>query len=544
MVEDSPVDAKLLAMELERAGFDPEVTRIETRSAFGEAMDDVRWDIVIADYRLPSWSGLGALKLMQEREIDLPFIIVSGTVGEDAAVEAMKAGAHDYVLKDNLVRLGPAVERELREAQVRRERRQALAALRELAHRSTLLAEVSRKLAVSLNYDETLGIAARVLLPEIADWCLLTVVEERPRRLLAVLCHTDPDREAVGRSYLEGHPLDLRAERGPAQVIRSAEMDWTNLDSALVTNAPSEDAAIAAQLGHGSGLCLPLVAQGTAMGALTLVRTSADRAFKPEYVGFAKELAARISMALHSAQLYRQAREAIRARDEFLSVASHELNTPLGTLMLQFEEALLPDPAEQPGGPVSERRRVAIARARRQLDRLSRLVSSLLDVSRVTAKRLQLELTIVDLSTTAREVGEQFAAELARVGCTLRIDAPAPVVGNWDAMRMAQIVANLLSNACKYGPGKPIDVTVRNTGDRARLTVRDQGIGIAAEDLTRIFECFERGTATHEVGGLGLGLYITRQLVEAHGGEIRVRSEPGAGSTFAIELPLHPKRLP
>ena len=98
MVEDSPVDAKLLAMELERAGFNPEVTRIETRSAFGEALDDLRWDIVIADYRLPSWSGLNALKVMQEREIDLPFIIVSGTVGEDAAVEAMKAGAHDLSL--------------------------------------------------------------------------------------------------------------------------------------------------------------------------------------------------------------------------------------------------------------------------------------------------------------------------------------------------------------------------------------------------------------------------------------------------------------
>ena len=520
MVEDSPVDAKLLAMELERSGFDPEVTRVETRSGFSQAIDDVRWDIVIADYRLPSWSGLSALKLLQEREIDLPFIIVSGTVGEDAAVEAMKAGAHDYVLKDNLVRLGPAVERELREAQVRRERRQALADLREMADRSTLLAEVSRKLAVSLNYDETLEIAARVLVPEIADWSLLSMLEERPRRLLAVLCHNDPEREAMGRRYLEGHPLDLRAERGPAQVIRSVETAWTTLDSVLVTSAPAEDAALVAQLGHGSGLCLPLCAQGAAMGSLTLVRSSPDRAFKPEYVGFAQELAARISMAIYSAQLYRQAREAIRARDEFLSVASHELNTPLGTLTLQFEEALMPDEAEVPGA-VSERRRVAIARARRQLERLSRLVSSLLDVSRVTAKRLQLELTTVDLSTTAREVGEQLTPELARLGSSLRVDAPAPVLGDWDAMRVAQIVANLLSNAGKYGSGKPIDLAVRNNGERARLTVRDQGIGIAAEDLGRIFECFERGTANREVGGLGLGLYITRQLVEAHGGRSR-----------------------
>ncbi len=543
MVEDSPVDAKLLAMELERAGFQPEVTRIETRAAFGDALDELRWDIVIADYRLPSWSGLAALKVMQEREIDLPIIIVSGTVGEDAAVEAMKAGAHDYVLKDNLVRLGPAVERELREAQVRRERRQALAELRELAARSTLLAEVSRKLAVSLNYDETLENAARVLLPEVADWSLLTVLEERPRRLLAVLAHTDPAAEAIGRGYLQSHALDLRADRGPAQVVRTGEMAWAARESTLVTGAPAEDAALVARLGHGSGICLPLAAHGGVMGALTLVRTSGDRPFTPEYVQFAGELARRISMALHSAHLYRQAREAIRARDEFLSVASHELNTPLGTLMLQFEEALLPDPADT-SGAVSERRRVAIARARRQLDRLSRLVSSLLDVSRVTAKRLHLELSAVDLASTAREVAEQFAGELTRFGCTLQIDAPEAVTGQWDAMRVAQMIANLLSNACKYGAAKPIEMTVRRVGERARLTVRDQGIGIAAEDLGRIFECFERGAATREYGGLGLGLYITRQLVEAHGGEIRVRSEVGTGSTFAIELPLQTRRGP
>ena len=154
--------------------------------------------MVISDYQLPGWSGLSALRMLQERNIDAPFIIVSGAIGEETAVDTMKAGAHDYVLKDNLVRLGPAVERELREAQVRRERRQALAALQELASRSALLAEASRKLAVSLNYDETLAAASRVAVPEVADWCLLTVLEERPRRLRAELCHSRPRAGGAG----------------------------------------------------------------------------------------------------------------------------------------------------------------------------------------------------------------------------------------------------------------------------------------------------------------------------------------------------------
>ena len=138
IVEDSPADAELVVLELRRAGFLPSAMRVDTPAALAQALDEQSWDVVISDYLLPGWSGLSALQMLQERGIDAPFIIVSGAIGEETAVDTMKAGAHDYVLKDNLVRLGPAVERELREAQVRRERRQALAALQELASRSAL----------------------------------------------------------------------------------------------------------------------------------------------------------------------------------------------------------------------------------------------------------------------------------------------------------------------------------------------------------------------------------------------------------------------
>jgi signal transduction histidine kinase len=180
--------------------------------------------------------------------------------------------------------------------------------------------------------------------------------------------------------------------------------------------------------------------------------------------------------------------------------------------------------------------------ARRQVERLSRLVSNLLDVSRITSEQIQLRIADVDLAAITREVLDQFAAEMARAGCTTEIEASRPVMGRWDPLRIEQVIANLLSNACKYGAGKPIRVEVGLEGKLARLSVRDHGIGIAPADRERIFERFERAASARHYGGLGLGLYITRQVVEAHGGTIRVASHAGAGSTFSVELPLDTPR--
>jgi signal transduction histidine kinase/FixJ family two-component response regulator len=538
IVEDSPADAELVVMELARAGLQPESTRVETPESFIEALERQTWDVVIADYRLPGWSGVRALHIMQERNVDLPFIIVSGAIGEETAVDAMKAGAHDYVLKDNLVRLGQAVERERREAGLRQERRQALASLEKMAERSSLLAEVSRRLAGSLDYDETLEAAARVCVPEVADWCVLTVLDEELRGSRAVLWHALPEQAAVGREHLARHGFDARATRGAAEVMRTGRPAFTGVDTVLVTSAEPADRRVAAQLGHESSLCVPLDARSGRLGALTLVRGARRPRFDNADMSFAQELGGRVAMAIDNAQLYRQAKQAIVARDEFLSVASHELNTPLTTLRLELENALLISSriAEKHGHQGTDPP-AGFARARRQLDRLSRLVASLLDISRARARGLSLDLSSVDLTQTTRDVLEQFGPELGRLECSVRLSAPAPVVGRWDPMRMAQMVSNLLSNACKYGAGKPIELTVETLPERARLTVTDHGIGIPPADLDRIFQPFERAVSFRHYGGLGLGLYITRQVVEAHGGTIEVRSELGQGSTFVVELP-------
>jgi signal transduction histidine kinase len=238
-----------------------------------------------------------------------------------------------------------------------------------------------------------------------------------------------------------------------------------------------------------------------------------------------------------------EALEAIRLRDEFLSVASHELKTPLTSLKLRVQGMAehmptITDPTE------AARMKKGVDLAERQVRRLEKLVNNLLDVSRIAIGRFPLQREEVDLVGLVHNVVGQFSAELARSGNEVSLELPEHAYGRWDPMRLEQVVVNLLSNAIKYGAGKPIKVTVALAGPTARIVVRDRGIGIGAEDQARIFERFERAVSLN-YGGLGLGLHITREIVRAHGGTIRVESDPGAGAAFIVELPrenaIHPE---
>jgi signal transduction histidine kinase len=234
----------------------------------------------------------------------------------------------------------------------------------------------------------------------------------------------------------------------------------------------------------------------------------------------------------------RKLEHAVQARDEFLSVASHELNTPLTSLKLQVQ-SLTRTLTRGEGAQLPREKVTTIAeRTDQQLRRLSRLVSDLLDVSRVHANKLTLHLERVELRELVADVAERISEEYARAGVRLDI-APCPrVVGVWDRSRVEQVVLNLLSNALKYGVGKPVRVEVTVDGEGARLSVKDEGLGLREEDRARIFERFERAISANEASGLGLGLYISREIVQAHGGRIVVESQLGAGSTFTVTLPL------
>jgi signal transduction histidine kinase len=169
--------------------------------------------------------------------------------------------------------------------------------------------------------------------------------------------------------------------------------------------------------------------------------------------------------------------------------------------------------------------------------RLQRLTQELLDVTRIEHARLDLNPVNVDLAALARQAAEGLEFDLAAAGCAVQIEADAPVPGVWDSSRLEQVITNLLSNALKFGPGRPIEIRVGAAGDVAKLAVRDHGLGIEPDRQAGIFNRFERAVPTAQYGGLGLGLYIARRIVQAHGGDLRVESQPGQGATFTLTLP-------
>jgi PAS domain S-box-containing protein len=232
-----------------------------------------------------------------------------------------------------------------------------------------------------------------------------------------------------------------------------------------------------------------------------------------------------------------EAEKAIQLRDDFLSIAAHELRTPLTPIRMYLQlvkqhiETLAPDL------PKVEPLRKAIRCTEQEFERFLRLVENLLDVSRMSAGRLILDRREFDLAELVKNVADRFGTELHRAQCELRLDIRSSVMGCWDQTRLEQLVINLLTNAMKYGAKKPIDVIVSRTGTTALIEVKDNGIGVTKEDQERIFHRFERVAPLKHFGGFGLGLFISREIAVAHGGTIRLTSEPGVGSTFTVELP-------
>jgi|SoiMethySBSTD1v2_1073268.scaffolds.fasta_scaffold02518_5 PAS domain S-box-containing protein len=253
-----------------------------------------------------------------------------------------------------------------------------------------------------------------------------------------------------------------------------------------------------------------------------------------ELVGFVKvtrDLTARRKMEEERLRLA-QAQEAIRLRDEFLSIASHELKTPLTALQLQLQ--LLREGAS-PGDAAMMKK---LDRAIRIGDRLSALIEDLLDVSRIATGRLKLRYETFDLEEAVREVVDRLRESASQAGCEMLLTVSGPISGRWDRLRIEQVVTNLLSNSIKYGAARPITVTARREGDSAVLEVRDRGPGIPEPDLPRIFERFERAAPTRHYGGMGLGLYVAREIVQAHAGAIDAANAADGGACLTVRLPL------
>ncbi|MBN1207203.1 MAG: GAF domain-containing protein [Myxococcaceae bacterium] len=370
------------------------------------------------------------------------------------------------------------------------------------------LARAGSELASSLDDEATLERVARLAVPSWADICSIHLLEDGELRCVAS-AHAgaapespsgEPELSAVAR---------IIASREPELSKESTPRPWASLR-------------------------VPLMVRGQALGVLSL--TTTRRLYDSQDLALAQELARQAALAIDNARLYHKAQQAVRLREEFLSIASHELKTPISALQLQVQ-SLMATLARSPTGPTPERLRRSLETVDRQVRRQTQLINDLLDVSRISAGRLQLQPEPVELSALAREVAERFEPELTRAGSALMLQLSAETQGQWDRLRLDQVLTNLLSNAVKYGRGNPIQLLTETTDNQVRLCVKDGGIGIAEEDLARLFNRFERAVSERNYGGFGLGLWIARQIVEAMGGSIHVTSQLGVGSTFTVELP-------
>jgi signal transduction histidine kinase len=529
LVEDNPDDQVLMERELRRGGFDVRTHRVQTAEELRQALEREGWDIVLSDYCLPGFNAPSALGVLKASRKDIPLIVVSGSVGEWEGVEVMKAGARDYFPKTLLTRLPAAVARELEEARLRHESARA-------ERDRALLARAGEALGGSLDLQELLDRVARLAVPELADWSAVYFSDDGRSLRVAALAHEDRDLVEQGFESDRLFPLDPSAPTGPA-------WSWRNCETQLVTDVTETRLAALARspehlrrmlaLGLRSVIHVPLVGRTGRLGVMTLGTTEGRPRFSSEDLDVSQELARRAALALENARLFQESQQAVLLRDEFLAVAAHELRTPLTTLGLQLG-TLVQRARRETSSDLVER----LERGLRQVRRLGTLVEMLLDVSRLSTGELPLSLETLDLGAVVGEVLERFEAESQSVGCELRLESGSGIVGQWDRMRVEQVVASFFSNALKFGPHQPVDVRVASEGQVARLVVEDRGIGIPQEQLERIFERFGRAVSSRSYGGLGLGLYLARRAAEAHGGRVWAEQRPGGGARFILELPL------
>ena len=384
--------------------------------------------------------------------------------------------------------------------------------------RSRFLSEASSALGASLELPEVLARVCALAVSTVGDLCAV---------------HLRGDAGMVREMAAVGA---IGEQLGPAGADLAGQL---GVDEVFSTGAPvswSGAGESPERFGLAHLLSFPLLSRGEVIGVLTLGRLPAsEAALFSEELGL--ELSRRVALAADNARLYEEAREAIRLRDEFLSVASHELRTPLTPLNLKL--GLLRRMAEQAGDGTLPAGQVEadVGVAARHVQRLTNLVDHLLDVTRIRAGRLHLQLESVDLAELLRETATRLSSLAAESGSMLELDVPERCPGIWDRMRLEQIVVNLVTNAVKYGAGKPVRLGLVESPGQVVLSVRDSGVGMDPSVLARIFGRFERGHSGRQVPGLGLGLYITRQIVTALEGTITVESAPGEGSAFTVTLP-------
>ncbi|NJL84353.1 MAG: response regulator [Chloroflexaceae bacterium] len=494
LLEDSAVDAELIAAYLAESQLICQLERVATRADFLAAIATDGFDLVLADYSLPDFDGVSALRLVKARSPNLPFLFISGTLGEELAVEMLKSGATDYILKQRLQRLVPSVERAIREQRSRSEQQRMEQELYRREQEFRALVENSPDLIFRCDRD-----------------LCYTYVNPAVATALGI-----PTARFFGKTPAE-LPLPQAAcyqwQTTLSQVAR------TSREQTLILTLPAPDGQ---ECSYQVRVVPELAPDGSVESVLSVARDFSEQ----------KQLFAREQLARAEAEA------ANRVKDEFLAVLSHELRTPLNSI-LGYTQLL------RAGRLDASKTEQALATIERNARLQTQLIEDLLDVSRLLRGKLHLAVGPVNLQEIlqATAASLQLAAQAKSLQIQLDLDPRSGLVLG-DANRLQQIAWNLLSNAIKFTPtGGQISIRLRENEGAVELQVADTGQGISPEFLPFVFEYFrqEDSSSTRANAGLGLGLAITRHLVELHGGTITAKSAgPSQGATFTVCLPLMP----
>jgi signal transduction histidine kinase len=404
----------------------------------------------------------------------------------------------------------------------------------ERERKAALLTDVMTEVAEAFGSSAAAQVAVDRAIPTLGDFCLLVELEGSTVRDIAA-AHIHPDGLGLLQRLMRNHPPSLTGPGFASHALREQEsllVPDVDEKAALYYGIDGDYLKDVGALGVRSAMAAPFSVRGVTRGAM--VFCSSFLRYDQDDLKFAEAYTQRVGLILENGRLFRRAEEAIKARDEFLSLASHELRTPLTSLGL-FAQSIVREATALPGRSLTSLGQGMV----RQAGRLDRLADRLLSASEIGDHPPTINPERTDLTELVGDLTLAFSSAAAAAGSTLICHADGQVVGYVDPTRIEQVLGNLIDNAVKFGMGSPIEVDLQARNDTAVISVRDHGPGIALEEQQEIFRRYRRGSTAAGLGGLGLGLHVVREIVESHGGSVRVEATPGKGSTFTVTLPLN-----
>lgn len=407
--------------------------------------------------------------------------------------------------------------------------------------RLKFLSDISVLLSSSLDIKTIIKMITDLAVPVFGDWCYIHLKEDENGIVLADCSIKDETMLEKLREFakLAATPGSQNAVATAMQTEKSVMRNFIDDAYYVRAAANARQLELFRELRARSVIVAPLKSRGHLLGAITIAYQQ-DISYSESDVYWIEEVARRASLAIDNARLYGESRKAVQSRDEFISLASHELKTPVTSMILlndytlhklknnkiHLEDSTFWDKLFRDYGI--------------HINRISRLVDNMLDITRLQLGTFKMQLATQDMGQAIRLICDHLAYQIERAGCSLEVKLSGNLQGVFDSYRIEQVLNNLITNAMKYAPNKAIHVLANEEKNEIHISIRDEGHGIAPAELERIFSRFERGIDGGDVSGLGLGLYISRKIIEAHHGRIWAVSEIGKGTTMHIQLPKQP----